>query len=201
MMVTTGGRGLQVVVHSRRRRRGPLPRRIRQRASPCVRALRRSAGRVSESITSVILCICPCFISILITSTARSDMRLASSWMVMVSGMITSRAIFSFCSTWRWPVRRWLRRRNDATERVRSSSPEVAAVTVRRPRRFSSPGAALGALRTVAGLAATPGRRIVRAPSSSSMVAGRAATGAAERVFGFAVVGSGATGGPGGPCG
>ena len=135
--------------------------------------------------------------SILITSTARSDMRLASSWMVIVSGMITSRAIFSFCSTWRWPVRRWLRRRNDATERVRSSSPEVAAVTVRRPRRFSSPGAALGALSTVAGLAATPGRRMTRAPSSSSMVAGRAATGAAERVLGFAVVGSGATGGAG----
>ena len=32
------------------------------------------------------------------TSTARSDMRLASSWMVIVSGSTISRAIFSFCS-------------------------------------------------------------------------------------------------------
>ena len=43
---------------------------------------------VSASITSVILCIAPCFISSRITSTARSDMRLASSWMLMASGMI-----------------------------------------------------------------------------------------------------------------
>ena len=51
---------------------------------------------VSASITSVILCIAPWRISILITSTARSDMRLASSWMVIVSGSTTSRESFSF---------------------------------------------------------------------------------------------------------
>ena len=93
-------------------------------------------------------------------------MRLASSWMVIVSGIVTSRAIFSFCSTWRWPMRRWLRRRKEASERVRSSSPEVALARVRRPRRFSSPGAVLGVFGRAAGLAATPGRRMARAPSS-----------------------------------
>jgi hypothetical protein len=113
-------------------------------------------------------------------------MRLASSWIVIVSGIVTSRAIFSFCSTWRWPMRRWLRRRNDATERVRSSSPEVAAVTVKRPRRRSSPGV-LGVFGTATGLAATPGRRMVRGPSSSS-VAARAAIGAGRGVAGFAAV-------------
>ena len=53
---------------------------------------------VSASITSVILCIAPCFISSRITSTARSDMRLASSWMLMASGITTSRISFSFGS-------------------------------------------------------------------------------------------------------
>src|SRR5579883_2508256 len=58
--------------------------------------------------------------------------------MVMVSGIVTSRAIFSFGSS-RWPVMRCTRRRNDATERSRSSSAESAVTTVRRPRRFSPP--------------------------------------------------------------
>ena len=73
------------------------------------------------------------------TSTPRSDMRLASSWMVMVSGSTTSRDKHSFCCR-PWPLRRWVRRRNDATERVRSSpSLAVALVTVRRPRSFIAP--------------------------------------------------------------
>ena len=32
------------------------------------------------------------------TSTPRSDMRFASSWIVIVSGIVTSRTSFSFCS-------------------------------------------------------------------------------------------------------
>src|SRR6516164_6676786 len=50
---------------------------------------------VSASITSVILCIAPCFIRRRITSTARSDIRLASSWIVIASGIVTSRISFS----------------------------------------------------------------------------------------------------------
>src|ERR1700682_1305745 len=41
------------------------------------------------------------------TSTARSDMRLASSWILMASGMITSRTSFSFGSLGCCPFRRW----------------------------------------------------------------------------------------------
>ena len=90
---------------------------------------------VSASITSVILCIWPCFISSLITSTARSDMRLASSWMVIVSGIdhlagelllllgLRGGRSGAACGGGR-------RRR----ERVRSSSPPVAVAIVRRPR-------------------------------------------------------------------
>ena len=71
------------------------------------------------------------------TSTPRSDMRLASSWMVIVSGRTTSRDKRSFCSI--TPFMRWVRRRNAATERVRSSpSLWSALVTVRRPRCFTS---------------------------------------------------------------
>ena len=66
-------------------------------------------------------------------------MRLASSWMVIVSGIVTSRAIFSFGSLSRWPLRRWTRRRNEATERSRTSSAVSAVTRVRRPRRFSPP--------------------------------------------------------------
>src|ERR1700724_2834344 len=52
------------------------------------------------------------------TSTERSAMRLASSWMVMVSGSVTSRAIFSFGSLSRWPLMRWTRRRDEANEGI-----------------------------------------------------------------------------------
>ena len=100
-----------------------------------------------------------------ITSTPRSAMRLASSWMVMVSGIVTSRTSFSLGSVSRWPAMRWTRRRNEATERSRTSSALKAVTTVRRRRLFSTVG------RT--GLAATAGRmtpprRVVRGASSSS---------------------------------
>jgi hypothetical protein len=53
------------------------------------------SSAVSASITSVILCIAPWPIKSRITSTARSVMRLARSWMVIASGMITSRMTLS----------------------------------------------------------------------------------------------------------
>src|SRR5260370_1410747 len=95
---------------------------------------------VSASITSVILCIAPCFINSRMTSTARSDMRLASSWMLMASGMTTSRTSFSFGSFEAWPFRRWVRRRNEAIERSRTSSAFSAVTSVRRPRCFCRAG-------------------------------------------------------------
>ena len=98
---------------------------------------------VSASITSVILCIAPCFINSRITSTARSDMRLASSWILMASGMTTSRISFSFGSFDAWPFRRWVRRRNDAIERSRTSSALSAVTSVRRPRCFCGAGFAV----------------------------------------------------------
>src|SRR5271166_2829990 len=75
----------------------------------------------------------------LITSTARSDIRFASSWIVIASGSTISRVIFSRCSCAPWPLSLCVRRRNDATERVRSSSLAVALATVSRPRLRSAP--------------------------------------------------------------
>ena len=75
--------------------------------------------------------------------------------MVIVSGMVTSRTIFSFGSLSRCPVMRWTRRRNEATERSRSSSAESAVTTVSRPRRFSAPARGrLGRRRRARGRAA-----------------------------------------------
>ena len=88
---------------------------------------------------------------------------------VIVSGMITSRAIFSFGSS-RWPVMRCTRRRNDATERSRTSSALSAVTTVRRPRRFSP--VLLAGFGAVAGRA-TPPRRVRGASSSSASSTGR----------------------------
>ena len=78
----------------------------------------------------------PCFISRRITSTARSDMRLARSEMVIASGIVTSRTSFSFGSSEARPLSRWVRRRNEATERSRTSPALSAVMTVRRPRCF-----------------------------------------------------------------
>ena len=99
--------------------------------------------------------------------------------MVIVSGSTISRAIFSFDSWCPCPFRRWVRRRNAATERVRSSSAAVAVATVSRPRlRCSEPrvGRAVGNITLPAG-AETAGRRMTRFTSSGSTTAGR--TGAA----------------------
>ena len=53
---------------------------------------------VSASSVSVKVTMRPWRIRSLIMSTARSDMRLASSWIVIVSGSTISRAIFSLLS-------------------------------------------------------------------------------------------------------
>src|SRR3984957_9771711 len=125
---------------------------------------------VSASITSVILCIAPCFISSRMTSTARSDMRLASSWILMASGMTTSRVSFSFGSFDACPFSRWVRRRNEAIERSRTSSALSAVTSVRRPRCLAGAGLAVG-FGAAAGRTAPPGpRRTWRGPSSSSLI-------------------------------
>ena len=121
---------------------------------------------VSASIVSLMVAICPCFISRRMTSTARSVMRLASSWMVIASGMVTSRTSFSFGSALAWPLSRWVRRRNEATERSRTSSARSAVTKVRRPRSLA--GAPRGAAGRAAAGRAAPGRRDVRGVSSSS---------------------------------
>src|SRR5262249_20604438 len=90
-------------------------------------------------------------------------MRLASSWMVMVSGMVTSRTSFSFGSSAVCAFSRWTRRRKAATERSRSSSALSAVTTVSRPRFFCAPpraGFGAGAGR------AAPGPRRVRRTSA-----------------------------------
>src|SRR5579883_2551541 len=144
MMVTTGGRG---------DRSSGLSGMSNRPSSTSAAATRftvwpsssATSWAVSASITSVILNICPCFISRRMTSTARSAMRLASSWMVIASGIVTSRTSFSLASLPAAPrIRRWVRRRNEATERSRTSPTSAAFCTVRRPRRFSPPAPRVG---------------------------------------------------------
>ena len=74
-----------------------------------------------------------------------------------------------------------MRRRNEATERVRSSCSPVALATVRRPRSFCGPvRVGRGGSTTFVGM---PGRRMMRLASSSSAgVAARAVAGAAVGV-------------------
>ena len=69
------------------------------------------------------------------------------------------------------PFRRWVRRRNEATERVRSSSSPVALVTVRRPRFFVSAPVRVG--RGAITFGGIPGRRMTRLASSSSRAGAR----------------------------
>ena len=99
------------------------------------------SSAVSASITSLILCISPCAISSLMTSTDRSVMRLASSWMVITSGMITSRITLSRGSctpAWRSFSRSRLRRR-EASERSRwASSKALLMVSLIRSRLSSA---------------------------------------------------------------
>src|SRR4029078_6928987 len=134
------------------------------------------------SITSLIVTIWPCFIRILMTSTARSAMRLASSWMVIASGIVTSRTSFSFGSLLRSPVRRCTRRRNDASERSRTSSAVMAVTSVRRRR---GPSVARFAPRVARRLGAGLRRagRALRRGGRAHRAAGAAADHA--RAFGF----------------
>src|SRR5262252_1057030 len=135
MMVTTGGRGYSMAGSSALSNRpsSTSDSATRRTEWPSSSAM---SWAVSASIVSVILAIWPCFIRSLITSTARSDIRLASSWMVITSGILTSRTSFSLGSWLAWPLSRWVRRRNDATERSRSSSAVSAVTSVSRPRHF-----------------------------------------------------------------
>ena len=73
-------------------------------------------------------------------STARSAMRFDNSWMVIASGMMTSRENFSvgFWKPCACFFRRSVRRRKAATERLRSSSSDKAFDKVSLPRRFSA---------------------------------------------------------------
>src|SRR5882672_8094706 len=135
MMVTTGGRGCSLAGSSTVSNRPSSTSDSATRRTEWPSSSARSWA-VSASIVSVIFAIWPCFIRSLITSTARSDMRLASSWMVIASGIVTSRASFSLASLAAWPLRRWVRRRNDATERSRTSSAVSAVTSVSRPRRL-----------------------------------------------------------------
>ena len=82
--------------------------------------------------------------------------------MVIASGMVTSRTSFSFGSLEATPLSRWVRRRNEATERSRTSSARSAVTNVRRPRCFSPAPRGAGearrahALRRVGGRAGLP---------------------------------------------
>src|SRR5215203_1342084 len=64
-------------------------------------------------------------------------MRLESSWIVMNSGIVTSRTSFSFDSLPKSFMRRLMRRANEGFECSRTSSGRSAVVTVRRARRLS----------------------------------------------------------------
>src|SRR5213080_2005813 len=89
MMVTTGGRCARLAGSSGASNKPSSTSDSATRRTECPISSATSWA-VSASITSVICTICPCFISSRITSTARSAMRLASSWMVIASGMVTS---------------------------------------------------------------------------------------------------------------
>ena len=101
---------------------------------------RTMSSAVSASMTSLILCMAPCPISSLMRSTARSVMRLESSWMVITSGMITSRMTLSRgCTTPAWrSFSRSRRRLREASERSRcASSKALLMVSLMRSRRSS----------------------------------------------------------------
>ena len=175
MMVTIGGRGTGAPSSSGRSNRPSSTSDSATRLTEWPISSAMSCA-LSASSTSVSVTMRPWRIKSLITSTARSDMRLASSWMVIASGRTISRAIFSFWSCAPWPFSRCVRRRNEATERVRSSSPEVALVTVSRPRlRCSPPRAGRGVgTRTFCPGRLSAGRLTTRRASSSSPPAARA---------------------------
>jgi len=75
----------------------------------------------------------------------------------MASGIVTSRMSFSFGSFEACPFRRWVRRRNEAIERSRTSSALSAVTSVRRPRCLAGAGLAV-VFGGAAGRATPPGR-------------------------------------------
>ena len=84
---------------------------------------------------------------------------------------VTSRTSFSLGSVSRWPVMRCVRRRNEATERSRTSSALSAVTSVKRPRCFGAPArGALGGGAGRAGAPPTPRRAGRRSSSSASGV-------------------------------
>ena len=96
MIVTTGGRGTRSSPVSGVSKSpfldiglGDPPHRVAEFLGDELR-------RVGVDDVSVIFAIWPCFIRSLMTSTPRSDMRLASSWIVIVSGDHFAHELF-FC--------------------------------------------------------------------------------------------------------
>jgi hypothetical protein len=148
------------------------------------------SSAVSASIRSPGFIIWPCFIMNLTTSTARSVMRCASSWMVMVSGSRTSREIFSRGSEvpiWARLIFSWRRRMADRDRERPSLSPvTLASVSLPRRRLSSRPRDGLGAVSVLAGrLAAAP-----RRASPSSVRPGATRFGRrAARAFLFGLLG------------
>ena len=94
MMVTTGGRGCSVSVGVGRVEQALLDVGLGDAADGVADFLGDDLRGVGVDDVGDLDHL-PCFISSLITSTARSAMRLASSWTVIASGMTTSRMIFS----------------------------------------------------------------------------------------------------------
>jgi len=90
---------------------------------------------VSASSTTFAVTIWPCFINSLMRSTARMDMRAASSCTVMVSGMTTSRRTRSLPRCWRASFSRSRARLTEASERWRSSSSSALAMVSLPERR------------------------------------------------------------------
>ena len=103
-----------------------------------------TSSAVSASMVWVSVAITPMRISDFTTSPPRAAMRLASSWTVIASGMITSRTTRSAPERSRASSccrrSRSRARRSEAIERLRSSSPSIAAWTsTRLPPRRSGP--------------------------------------------------------------
>jgi hypothetical protein len=151
-----------------------------------------TSSAVSASMLWVSVAMTPMRNSAFTTSPPRAAMRLASSWTVMVSGRTTSRTTRSVPARRRasscWRRSRSRARRMLAMERLRSSSPSIAACTSMRPPRRSAPprlfltAAASGAWRPGAGAEGggggagrgAPPRRRARAASATGGIRRRA---------------------------
>ena len=142
MMVTTGGRGMQLA--------GVVPEAwtITSSTSDSETRLTRwpNSSTISAAVSASMVWFCvammPFCIRVLTTAATRSAMRLASSCTVIASGICTSRTTFSRSPEWlarRRFSRSW-RRFIAASERWRpSSSVALAMVSLPERRRSSSP--------------------------------------------------------------